>query len=152
MYIQPYVDFVFISPTLLVVFYLVGLSLSGHSACPICGPSLVTERPTLLGKVIYPNNHRFLPCSHSKYVPPSNGMEPYQWNMADWAKRWEEHHAQIPPPKWSPEGYVSPLDPPHSAVLGSIESSASFRPHACLQECGGSHMESHNRQKRFIGC
>ena len=118
MYIQPYVDFVFISPTLLVVFYLVGLSISGHSACPICGPSLVTERPTLLGKVIYPNNHRFLPCSHSRYVPPSNGMEPFQWNMADWAKHWEEHHAQIPPPNGPPNGYVLSLDPPHSTILG----------------------------------
>ena len=87
MYILPYVDFVLITLTLLVVFYLVGLSTSGHNACPICGPSLVMERPTLLGKVIYPNNHCFLPCSHSKYVPPSNGMEPFQWNMADWAKR-----------------------------------------------------------------
>ena len=86
------------------MFRLAGLSTSGHCACPICGPSLVTERPTLLGKVIYPNNHRFLPCSHSKYVPPSNGMEPFQWNMADWAKHWEEHHAQIPPPNGPPKG------------------------------------------------
>lgn len=82
----------------------VGLSTSGHHACPICGPSLVTERPPLLNKVIYPNNHRFLPTTHSKYVPPSNGIVPLHWNMHDWAKHWEDHHAQSPLPKGLPKG------------------------------------------------
>ena len=82
----------------------IGLSTLGHSACPICGPPLVTERPSLLGKVIYPNNHRFLPTSHSKYTPPSNGIEPLHLNMHDWAKYWEEHHAQSPPPLALPKG------------------------------------------------
>lgn len=90
-------------PTIFVC-TLSGLSTSGHCACPICGPSLVTERPSLLGKVIYPNNHRFLPSSHSKYLPPSNDMDPIQWNMANWAKYWEDHYAQSPPPHGPPRG------------------------------------------------
>lgn len=83
---------------------LSGLSTSGHSACPISGPSLVTERPSLLRKVIYPPNQRFLPSTHPKYVPPSNGREPLSWNMRDWTKRWEEHYAQSPSPQCPPKG------------------------------------------------
>ena len=97
-----------------------GLSTAGHNACPICGPSLVTKRPSLLGKVIYPNNHRFLPPTHSKYLPPSNGKQPLHWNMSDWAKHWDEHHAHIPPNNSHPRGmsrYSILLTLPYQAKL-----------------------------------
>ena len=84
--------------------FIAGLSTSGHSACPTCGPSLVTERPALLGKVIYPNNHRFLPPSHRSYAPPCNGMEPLHWTMSDWARHWNTHHNTSPPPNGPPRG------------------------------------------------
>ncbi|MCO5573046.1 hypothetical protein L7F22_026811 [Adiantum nelumboides] len=62
-----------------------GLSTSGHNACPTCGPSLVSERPEFLLKVIYPNYHRFLPPGHSKYKAPTNEKVPLHLTMADWA-------------------------------------------------------------------
>lgn len=73
-------------------------------ACPTCGPSLVTERPVHLSKVIYPNNHRFLPTTHEGYAPPINGITPFKWTMTNWAKYWEAHWSASPPPKDPPKG------------------------------------------------
>lgn len=81
-----------------------GLTVSGYAACPTCGPSLVAERPKHLSKVIYPNNHRFLPTSHSSYAQPSNGIIPFKWRMEDWSQYWEEHWATTPSPKDVPKG------------------------------------------------
>ncbi|KAI5083546.1 hypothetical protein GOP47_0003289 [Adiantum capillus-veneris] len=75
----------------------VGLYISGHNACPTCGPSLVTKRPDSLHKVIYPNNHCFLPQGHNKHKAPTNGKTPLKLMMKYWATIWEEHHNNNPP-------------------------------------------------------
>lgn len=66
----------------------IGLSTSGYLACPICGPSLVSSRPTMLRKVIYENHHRFLPYEHPQFVPSSCGVPPHPMTQGDWEVYW----------------------------------------------------------------
>ena len=114
---------------------ILGLSTSSHMACPTCGPSLVTERPVHLSKVIYPNNHRFLPTTHERYAPPINGITPFKWTMANWARYWEAHWSASPPPKKPPKGMFKVLNLPHLTLLGVFKDSTSTRSNACVQEC-----------------
>ena len=80
------------------------LSTFGYNTCPTCGPSLVSERHVHLHKVIYPNNHCFLPPSHQNHFIPSIGVEPYKWTMFDWANHWKEHWDTNPIPNGPPKG------------------------------------------------